>query len=201
MDTDLLLSGGGHIRQDQRVGAHRVAYQLSRQLADVDRAWQDEGEEILGMIRLQGLEDRVVGMQRMIHCCASALACQLILQNDYQATVAPDRFSVSYWTPSSIIMAIFRKILAHLRIQIGAVHRSYANTGAEHNSHVPMCFLWMGIAGSSRPSLPAIPHERWEIELVIDEIDMHQRLVGRPLCSLTPAGVIQEIGRSHEAPT
>jgi len=35
-------------------------------------------------------------------------------------------------------------------------------------------------------------HERWEIELVIDEIDTHQRLVGRTLRSLTPAGVIQE---------
>ncbi|HSH79003.1 MAG TPA: hypothetical protein VLA19_10775 [Herpetosiphonaceae bacterium] len=36
-------------------------------------------------------------------------------------------------------------------------------------------------------------HERWEIEVVIDEIDTHQRLVGRPQRSLTPAGVIQEL--------
>ncbi len=36
-------------------------------------------------------------------------------------------------------------------------------------------------------------HERWEIELVIDEIDTHQRLVGRTLRSLTPLGVIQEL--------
>src|SRR5258706_14471842 len=36
-------------------------------------------------------------------------------------------------------------------------------------------------------------HERWEIELVIDEIDTHQRLVGRSLRSLTPLGVIQEL--------
>jgi hypothetical protein len=36
-------------------------------------------------------------------------------------------------------------------------------------------------------------HERWEVELVIDEIDTHQRLVGRPLRSLTPAGVVQEL--------
>lgn len=36
-------------------------------------------------------------------------------------------------------------------------------------------------------------HERWEVELVIDEIDTHQRLVGRTLRSLTPAGVIQEL--------
>jgi Insertion element 4 transposase N-terminal/Transposase DDE domain len=36
-------------------------------------------------------------------------------------------------------------------------------------------------------------HERWEIELVIDEVDTHQRLVGRPLQSLQPVGVIQEL--------
>src|SRR5215210_3923488 len=36
-------------------------------------------------------------------------------------------------------------------------------------------------------------HERWEIEVVIDEIDTHQRLVGRTVRSLTPVGVIQEL--------
>ena len=36
-------------------------------------------------------------------------------------------------------------------------------------------------------------HERWEIEIVIDELDTHQRLVGRTLRSLTPVGVIQEL--------
>jgi hypothetical protein len=36
-------------------------------------------------------------------------------------------------------------------------------------------------------------HERWEIEITIDEIDTHQRLVGRPLRSRTPMGVLQEL--------
>ncbi len=36
-------------------------------------------------------------------------------------------------------------------------------------------------------------HERWEVEVVIDEIDTHQRLVGRTLRSLTPVGVMQEV--------
>jgi len=36
-------------------------------------------------------------------------------------------------------------------------------------------------------------HERWEIEIVIDEIDTHQRLAARTLRSLTPVGVIQEL--------
>jgi hypothetical protein len=36
-------------------------------------------------------------------------------------------------------------------------------------------------------------HLRWEIELTIDEIDTHQRLVQHPLRSLKPVGVIQEL--------
>jgi hypothetical protein len=36
-------------------------------------------------------------------------------------------------------------------------------------------------------------HERWEIELTIDEIDTHQRLVPGPLRSRKPVGIIQEL--------
>ncbi len=36
-------------------------------------------------------------------------------------------------------------------------------------------------------------HERWEIEILIDEIDTHQRLAGRTLRSLKPVGIIQEL--------
>jgi hypothetical protein len=36
-------------------------------------------------------------------------------------------------------------------------------------------------------------HERWECELVIDELDTHQRLAGRVLRSQSPVGVVQEL--------
>jgi hypothetical protein len=36
-------------------------------------------------------------------------------------------------------------------------------------------------------------HERWEIELAIDELDTHQRLLRHPLRSQKPVGVIQEL--------
>lgn len=36
-------------------------------------------------------------------------------------------------------------------------------------------------------------HERWEVEITIDEMDTHQRLLSRPLRSLKPVGVIQEL--------
>jgi hypothetical protein len=35
-------------------------------------------------------------------------------------------------------------------------------------------------------------HQRWEIEITIDEVDTHQRLPSIPLRSQTPVGVIQE---------
>ena len=41
--------------------------------------------------------------------------------------------------------------------------------------------------------LVCVYHERWEIELAIDEIDTHQRLLRRTLRSKTPDGVIQEL--------
>ena len=36
-------------------------------------------------------------------------------------------------------------------------------------------------------------HERWEIELTIDELDTHQRLLSTPLHSHKPEGVVQEL--------
>ncbi|MGQ0601084.1 MAG: IS4 family transposase [Anaerolineales bacterium] len=36
-------------------------------------------------------------------------------------------------------------------------------------------------------------HERWEVELVVDEVQVHQRLVNHPVRSLQPRGVIQEL--------
>lgn len=40
--------------------------------------------------------------------------------------------------------------------------------------------------------LVCLYHERWEIELAIDEMDTHQRLANRPFRSLKPLGVLQE---------
>jgi hypothetical protein len=47
--------------------------------------------------------------------------------------------------------------------------------------------------GSPALELACAYHERWEIELAIDEIDTHQRLLRHPLRSQKPVGVIQEL--------
>jgi hypothetical protein len=36
-------------------------------------------------------------------------------------------------------------------------------------------------------------HERWEVEITLDEVKVHRRLLPRPLRSLKPVGVIQEL--------
>ncbi len=36
-------------------------------------------------------------------------------------------------------------------------------------------------------------HERWEVEITLDEVKVHERLLPRPLRSLRPVGVIQEL--------
>lgn len=41
--------------------------------------------------------------------------------------------------------------------------------------------------------LVCLYHERWEVELTIDEMDTHQRLANHPLRSLKPVGVLQEL--------
>lgn len=48
---------------------------------------------------------------------------------------------------------------------------------------------------SSAPALDLVCtyHERWEIEITIDELDTHQRLSQKPFRSHYPVGVIQEI--------
>ncbi len=60
----------------------------------------------------------------------------------------------------------------------GVVHR-LVTTLLDHEEHPALELVWAY-------------HERWEIEVTIDEVDTHQRLLDRPLRSLKPVGVIQE---------
>jgi hypothetical protein len=52
---------------------------------------------------------------------------------------------------------------------------------------------WLDPCQAPAHDLACAYHERWEIELVVDELDTHQRLAGRTLRSLKPVGVIQEL--------
>jgi hypothetical protein len=52
---------------------------------------------------------------------------------------------------------------------------------------------WLDAACYPALELACAYHERWEIELAIDELDTHQRLLRHPLRSQKPVGVIQEL--------
>jgi hypothetical protein len=48
-------------------------------------------------------------------------------------------------------------------------------------------------AQASAHALACAYHERWEVEITIDEVDTHQRRPRQPLRSRTPVGVLQEL--------
>ena len=52
---------------------------------------------------------------------------------------------------------------------------------------------WLDAAGYPALELACAYHERWEIELAIDELDTPQRLLRHPWRSQQPVGVIQEL--------
>src|SRR5258707_7470064 len=55
--------------------------------------------------------------------------------------------------------------------------------------------------GYPAKDLAVLYHERWHVELVLDETDTHLRLSARTLRSLTANGVIQELYRMALAHT
>ncbi len=57
------------------------------------------------------------------------------------------------------------------------------------------CLITSLLDGTSYPAhtLACAYHQRWEVEITIDEMDTHQRLPKKPLRSRTPLGVLQEL--------
>jgi hypothetical protein len=101
----------------------------------------------------------------------------------------PDGSLLAYWLPSEDAR---RRRGARILVRV----ISYTSTdpalpGYGKTHHVITTLLNPGLAPAH--AVACASHERWEIEIVIDEIDTHQRLVGRTLRSLTPVGVIQEL--------
>jgi hypothetical protein len=62
-----------------------------------------------------------------------------------------------------------------------------------HGKHHRLITSLLDEAVAQAHTLACAYHERWEIELTIDELDTHQRPPRRPLRSRTPLGVLQEL--------
>jgi hypothetical protein len=62
-----------------------------------------------------------------------------------------------------------------------------------HAQHHRLITTLLDPAGYPALDLIVLYHERWEVEITLDEVKVHQRLLPRPLRSLKPVGVIQEL--------
>lgn len=62
-----------------------------------------------------------------------------------------------------------------------------------HAQHHRLITTLLDPTGYPALDLIGLYHERWEVEITLDEVKVHQRLLPRPLRSLTPVGVIQEL--------
>lgn len=101
----------------------------------------------------------------------------------------PDGSYLTYLTPSDYKQRQQGERVLVRVIEYTITDPHLAGYGERHR--VVTSLLDSGSANAKE--LAVAYHERWEIELVIDEVDTHQRLVGRPLRSLLPTGVIQEL--------
>jgi Insertion element 4 transposase N-terminal/Transposase DDE domain len=101
----------------------------------------------------------------------------------------PDGSYLAYLTPSDYHQ---RKQGERVLVRIVDYTITDPNMAGYGQRHRVVTSL-LDCGGAPAKEVAAAYHERWEIEMVIDEVDTHQRLVGRPLRSLLPAGVIQEL--------
>lgn len=62
-----------------------------------------------------------------------------------------------------------------------------------HAQHHRLITTLLDPAACPALDLIVLYHERWEVEVTLDELKVHQRLLPRPLRSLKPVGVIQEL--------
>ena len=101
----------------------------------------------------------------------------------------PDGSTLAYIYPSDPVR---RKRGDHLVVRVV----DYTLTDpALPGSGEPHRIITTLLAPAVAPALELVCayHERWEIEILIDETDTHQRLAGRPLRSRKPLGVMQEL--------
>jgi hypothetical protein len=62
-----------------------------------------------------------------------------------------------------------------------------------HGQRRRLITSYLDVATAPALALACAYHERWEVEITIDEIDTHQRQPRQPLRSRTPLGVLQEV--------
>lgn len=100
----------------------------------------------------------------------------------------PDGSYLAYLLPSEPKRRRNERVLVRI-ITYTIIDKALPGYGEEHR----LVTTLLSHQHNPALTLACAYHERWEIEMVIDEIDTHQRLLQCPLRSKSPVSVIQEV--------
>ncbi len=104
-------------------------------------------------------------------------------------TSLPDGSSLAWLRPSD-----YRHRQAGERLLVRVIRYTLDDPARPHHAQVHrLVTTLLDPLRYAALDLICLYHERWEIEITIDEIDTHQRLSQYPLRSLKPVGVLQEL--------
>jgi hypothetical protein len=80
------------------------------------------------------------------------------------------------------------------RLLVRVIEYTIADPGRPgHGQRHRLCTSVLEIAQAPALALAGAYHERWDVEITIDEMDTHQRQPRQPCRSRTPTGVLQEL--------
>jgi hypothetical protein len=169
----LLDAGFWPIHTSERVGGFRLLRSVTPEMLVMwDRGFHDY--EMLLAVRQRG--GHVLG--RLPAHVKPQRVCSL-----------PDGSYLAHLTPSH-----YHRRKAGERLLVRIVEYTLTDpTLPGYGEHYRLVTTLLDSAVAPAFEVACAYHERWEIELVIDEVDTHQRLAGRPLRSQRPVGVMQEL--------
>ena len=157
----------------ERVGGHRLLRSLTPgMLVMWDRGFHDYD-------MLVGAQQRGAHVLRRLPAHVKPQRVRPLPDDTYLATLAPSDYHRQMLGEQMLVRIITYTLTDPDRPGYGETHRLVTTL----------------LDPAQYPALDLVCayHERWEIELVIDELDTHQRLAQGVLRSRQPVGVIQEL--------
>ena len=161
------------IHTSERVGGHRVLRSVT---ADMLVMW-DRGFHEYDM--LMGVRRRQAHVLSRLPAHVKPQQVQTLPDGSWLAYIYPRDYQRRKQGERCLVRIIEYKVTDPALADPNETHRLLTTLLD------PDCYLAV--------DLTCAYHERWEIEIAIDEIDTHQRLSAKTLRSLKPVGVIQEL--------
>jgi hypothetical protein len=116
---------------------------------------------------------------------------QVLADGSYLVHLTP-KSSPALQAPLTLRVIAYR-LVPHLARALAGLPRSRNSRRADPRAVHRLVTTLLDPERAPAKALILLYHERWEIEVCIDETRTHQRLAERPLRSRTPLGVLQEL--------